>query len=578
MVVTRGVTKKRKAENNARKAEDAEFNKFANILENVKKYRKITKPKSKSKPRSPTPLNKLVTVSSLALLMESLKNFANVTFDNNDMKIILNQIVSNPKFKDFANMSASKLNDSDTSNILYLYFGIDTIHDIAEGDRGGDLKNMYFEIINKTPTKNIDVQEFLDKFMDLPVKDIKNFGRYTDLLMTHKNTKDILDDIRHKRTFKTFQKLVNFNIQGNLNKNTKKGPTMDELKKQMVTHAMIMKGLSGKMILATERQVTGYELGNILKHLDIKIAVDAKRYSPNTNNILGISKLPQNKFIVTPAQIADSASIYPAHVKQVTYYPNNHIQLNNIQFRFEFMYTWIPVSNHQYGGYTHITIKNNNRDIPYIKYIITNAPNNIIKGERIPKTNQIMYFDINTKTLYCKKPTGPSVNELGTLGLWLRQLKTIDGKMYVHKTYYKILLLLLMDIKRSQDSSQIDMIKKLNKNTNTNMRPPTNPTVHFLLTNDLLCVSKSLIENSNVILESQGNYFVFMRSDYRHLVPRFRRTILSNIKNALNSGQVTRKNVRKVVNNVSMAAKPRMPMQINMKPPLRTAAMHMGRR
>ena len=136
-------------------------------------------------------------------------------------------------------------------------------------------------------------------------------------------------------------------------------------------------------------------------------------------------------------------------------------------------------------------------------------------------------------------------------------------------TSQKQIFYLITDIKRSQDSAQIEMVKALNSELGSGIQGQ-----YFVSTQDILCAAKALIEETNVVIESKGlHYIVFNHKELERgtinsafekrngakLLPKasalfglFKTLDSNQINNVLNHALKFAKNLEKKPNNMNL--------------------------
>lgn len=200
----------------------------------------------------------------------------------------------------------------------------------------------------------------------------------------------------------------------------------------------------------------------------------------------------------------------------------------------------------------------------YLKHIIINGPyiddldnmgaqNGFYGLDKVNprKKNPTFHvqFDEKTKTIFTNIYRGPSVFEIGELYDTFYKKASQYPKSLNKQTpnIQKKIFNLVTDVKRSQDSAQIEMIKVLNSYMNSNISNQ-----YFLLTQDLLCAANAVIDGINVIIESKGaHYIVFNNTKINGSVPKVTQ---SNVHNAFSKAHtaVLSPNVKRFLNILSL--------------------------
>jgi hypothetical protein len=400
----------------------------------------------------------------------------------------------------------------------------------------------------------INLGSFVEKFLSVSPEIQQVFRNSPTTLQLNKITSEI--STRDKTQL--INGVVNLAISLIRIDSTKpKIPSIHNYKYDYLKNLSIFQQLSGNVHLVgqqfcgdTDCQFSLLRLSHFIKKIKLKICIDAVKYGKtNYVNLSGFNSSIPSKYIVTnPAQIADSANTQTfSNITYVINMPINSNSVNNMKKRFPyidssyqiykqcvsiqkehiFTYYFVTLGTNRVttqNGNIRVKCFNRRSDMiiievkPIIRsglvfnveYIVISegiSNNYETIGDYHPlndsKTENVLY-SYSKKSIFCNILRGPSIMELGHL-CFLFQHTNINSNSktkVINNSNQLYALNLFCDIKRSQDSAQIEMVKNLNIN---HVDKP-----FFIMTQDILCATKALIENVNVIIENKGIHYVFV--------------------------------------------------------------------
>lgn len=400
--------------------------------------------------------------------------------------------------------------------IEYLMF-LDTLHDIFEGDRASNIKSL---VKNK-------FKRWGDKYLQLGSNVILgppkgSGGTYLGYM------RNVVDPFTSKN--KVIQTLTN-SVPAMLNKKSDgkkpvvyKEPTITELKKHMLdTIRIVMESKYGN-VYSMQSGLTQPQFQYYVRNNDMMLSVDAVKYSLFTKGGI-LSKYEainiRDKVIVTAAQIFDSANTSITDKDLVLIKPCKDGVVNNpynirgtfdinyqgsitqIGNRFD-MYVLTPTSVKGYaqrsnalypvGVCVFVAVRvplQARTKMLNNKVKATNFINQVVISTQLPDMtydkNKMAYVNGNA---YLRRWRGLSIHELQGL---------MKGERYTDKDTNKILMNIVFDWKRQQDSFQMVFSKMLN---DTGMK-------HFVTTHDFLAFAFGIYYGTNVILQDRGLYYIY---------------------------------------------------------------------
>jgi hypothetical protein len=503
-------------------------------------------------PVAPSKMNTLLKTTEAFPIIEhlfNLSNFNNVNnFRKSDIIDVIEMIAKNPgSFASFFKSITPEVKE----RLIMIFNFVDTYHDVFEGARGDDLKRG-FKSEYKFKGK-VKLQTFLTRSMQEAGEggEINTVPSRSMMENTFRKLGFVDRDIETKKFVQTMTNILN--PMGDITDD------ISDFKHAFVQYIMLMKHTSGDLLVIGDpfkpgstgsSSMTRDTIKYIVKNEKLLIAIDSVAYSKHKMNMVGSYGLSSRHLINTPAQLADSANL--AVQSDVTYIVNAmktgftyindlfkikyvyHFQCKNEQVyqTFEYYYAVPYVSRNTANGElkTHVV----DGSFVVVKIRPKKSTNSFVKTmiigdlKRIPpsftRVVRNIYYDKKTQIIYCKRYTGLSVNELAYiycihtrsrcvkpmlrfLQKYSQKNKINDAiKMYkplVFKTssLRKSFLHIMTDIKRSQDTTQIDMINAINTIKTEKNR-------YFLMTHDILCASKAMLENCNVMIENKGAHYI----------------------------------------------------------------------
>ena len=365
-----------------------------------------------------------------------------------------------------------------------LWFGLDTYHDLVDGNRAPNLK----QFVSNSNFNMDDLSMFLfnDKF--------KLRKLINENLKPNENA---LKNQKRNHTARGFVETLKVGPSPSF-----LNPTIGYLKKQLLAN------LISQMKQISRTQSTPYVLRNIicdrnmldalLNHNNITLLVDALKYGLQQNTAI-LEEVSPNRIATSPAQFSNSAitsDIYrhiffmndqniPEKIKKINNSVTWYRQCVDIQLHHEFT-NFCGVKNGKIH-YIYIQVKQ-------LKYAPTFI-STIIIDIKSKQTQQYRYVQ-HTKTMYVYGSRGISLNGIDTF--FNEQISQIDKKNKQKIAW------LATDIKRSQDSTQVSYIQEYNKR-NENKRTEK----IYLITQDILCACRCFFSQVGCVLENKGRYFIF---------------------------------------------------------------------
>lgn len=446
--------------------------------------------------------------------------------------------------------------EREKQNYLSIFNAVDTYHDINEdSSRDENLKKFAKAIFG---ISQFTLDNFVNSFLGKSWKNVLGIARNSP---SATQINSILSVVQ-KSPSNSISGIVEILAQI-VRTNTAK-PTMPSIqiyKYEFLKNLLLFQQLSGNIYIVgqkfcsqTDCQITLVRLANIIRKLNLKICIDAVKYSKSGYiNLSGVNGISSRYLITNPVQIADSAntqsfstliyinSVYnDQSIKDVANYLMTlkwlnfsstyqiHKQCESIQKYHKFTYFFVtrtPLSEF-YSKPSYISKKRYNPNIdmfvvkidplPFaseaakkmsfnVKYIIISQKDLDFTGEYVPLNNdqnENVIYSYTDQCILSRILRGPSVSEIGDLcdSLQTATISNTSSIKIINNENKLYALNLFCDIKRSQDSAQIEMVKNLNS-----LDPQKS---YFFMTQDLLCASKALIENVNLIIENKGTHFM----------------------------------------------------------------------
>lgn len=427
-------------------------------------------------------------------------------------------------------------------NLLKIWFALDTMHDLVDGNRSAYLK----DLILPNEKNNIDD---IDKFL---FNENRNHLQ-TLILNNLKGNEEALKNVNRNFTFTNAQKSLKVT----------KTQAVKQFNVEMLKKTMLSNLLSQVRQIPSERYMkralicSRNDLSAIFELNNITILEDATKQPFKTNTVQN-EAIGSKYLAISPSQLSNSATtteknnstnnrIYRKHIYMDTNLTNTEIEtirgvglFNNSNRMKWFKQCTDEQLYHTFKNYCGVIDDKINTIVieivpkkyqsPLIKYMIIHVNKRTLykNGKRYEYNHKKRILNVNGRR-------GVSVNELGKilqkilvvkfnikdsdLKIEYNQPNYGGGKrigMYNIWTHIDIRRLgwLITDIKRSQDSTQVSFIREYNKNKNRMVNSNDRKKL-YLITQDLLCACRCVLSKVGCIFESKGRYFIFGSDDLK---------------------------------------------------------------
>lgn len=430
-------------------------------------------------------------------------------------------------------------------NLLKIWFALDTLHDLVDGNRSDFLKTLIL------PNEKNNIND-IDKFL---FNENRNHLQ-TLIIKNLKGNEEALKNANRNFTFTNAQKSVKVT----------KAQAIKQFNVEILKKTMLSNLLSQVRQIPSERYMkralicSRNDLSAIFELNNITILEDATK-QPFKINMVQNESIGSKYLAISPSQLSNSATtteknistnnkIYRKHIYMNTELTDTEIRtirglgLFNINNRMKwFKQCTDEQLHHTFKNYCGVIDDKINTIVieimpkkyqnPLIKYMIIH-----VNKRTLYENNKRYKYNPTKRILNVNGSRGVSVNELGKI---LREILVVKFKinkndvfieynqpnygagkrvgMYNIWTHIDIRRLgwLITDIKRSQDSTQVSFIREYNKNKNNknknNMVNSGNRKKLYLITQDILCACRCVLSKVGCIFETKGRYFIFGSDD-----------------------------------------------------------------
>lgn len=447
----------------------------------------------------------------------------------------------------FENLPNMKIFENKTvpermENLLKIWFALDTMHDLVDGNRSVYLKDLIL------PNEKNNIND-IDKFL---FNENRNHLQ-TLIIENLKGNEEALKNANRNFTFTNAQKSVKVT----------KAQAIKQFNVEILKKTMLSNLLSQVRQIPSERYMkralicSRNDLSAIFELNNITILEDATK-QPFKINMVQNESIGSKYLAISPSQLSNSATtteknistnnkIYRKHIYMNTELTDTEIEtirglgLFNINNRMKwFKQCTDEQLHHTFKNYCGVIEDKINTIVieimpkkyqnPLIKYMIIH-----VNKRTLYENNKRYKYNPIKRILNVNGSRGVSVNELGKI---LREILVVKFKinkndvfieynqpnygagkrvgMYNIWTHIDIRRLgwLITDIKRSQDSTQVSFIREYNKNKNkNNMVNSGNRKKLYLITQDILCACRCVLSKVGCIFETKGRYFIFGSDD-----------------------------------------------------------------
>lgn len=447
----------------------------------------------------------------------------------------------------FENLPNMKIFENKTvpermENLLKIWFALDTMHDLVDGNRSVYLKDLIL------PNEKNNIND-IDKFL---FNENRNHLQ-TLIIENLKGNEEALKNANRNFTFTNAQKSVKVT----------KAQAIKQFNVEILKKTMLSNLLSQVRQIPSERYMkralicSRNDLSAIFELNNITILEDATK-QPFKTNMVQNESIGSKYLAISPSQLSNSATtteknistnnkIYRKHIYMNTELTDTEIEtirglgLFNINNRMKwFKQCTDEQLHHTFKNYCGVIEDKINTIVieimpkkyqnPLIKYMIIH-----VNKRTLYENNKRYKYNPIKRILNVNGSRGVSVNELGKI---LREILVVKFKinkndvfieynqpnygagkrvgMYNIWTHIDIRRLgwLITDIKRSQDSTQVSFIREYNKNKNkNNMVNSGNRKKLYLITQDILCACRCVLSKVGCIFETKGRYFIFGSDD-----------------------------------------------------------------
>lgn len=391
-----------------------------------------------------------------------------------------------------------------SDDYLKLWYALDTYHDIIEGERAPNFKKMLFSNKGENITK-------LSKFL---------FGDNTTILKLITILKPNEIALQNQNRPLNVKSAIKIHTSKSTLPIYKYTTNIDMLKKTFISNLISFYRQSpnnrGNRYLLREMICDRSILNEILKLNNIILLEDSTRYSPLTCNLVKKECVNADRFVISPAQLSNSAITSTQQYRKHIFINKKSLNLNSTNMKIHLKIylmsnmknrslTWYEQCvdkqlHHKFHNYCGVN-KDNKIEVILVKIKANTNNQNILIKNMIIYVNKKKPSNINDRYIY----EGDTMHIFEAHGLSVKELDTFYSKItkqIKNEDELKRIGWLITDIKRSHDSTQVSFIKEYEK-SNTNSKKL------YLLTQDILCACKCLIEKVGCVLESKGRYFIF---------------------------------------------------------------------